>query len=77
MRGRKPSQNLTVGIMKTTGKIAEKLYIACMHLNVDSALYSWKILTSRHEGRRHIYFLYTETKGNCKDSDGSTGGSGP
>ena len=76
MRGRKPSQNLTVGIMKMTGKIAEKLYTACMRLNVDSALYSWIILTSRPEGRRCIYFLFTETKGNRKDSDGSTGGSG-
>ena len=50
MRGRKPSQNLTVGIMKMTGKIAEKLYTAGMHLNVDLALYSWKILTSRPGG---------------------------
>lgn len=77
MRGRKPLQNLTIGIMKMTGKIAEKLYIACMRLNVDSALYSWKILTSRPEGRKRIYFLFTEAKGNRKDSDGSTGSLGP
>ena len=63
--------------MKMTGKIAEKLYTACMRLNADSALYSWKILTSRIGGRRHIYFLFTEAKGNRKDLDGSTGGSGP
>ena len=62
--------------MKMTGKIAEKLYVACMRLNVDLALYSWKILTLRLEGKRRIYFLFTEAKGNRKDSDGLTGSLG-